>query len=180
MTLVEGDESRLGRRSMAEWAVDMFHAKISLDLREDITTSLLLKKGEGIIKKAFATYFPRGKYLGPSRLMSWKVGTAGGEFKFPPRGRAVKMEPVDKGEFLLTNQRLIFNGTNRIIEMELPKVISVDIRGTYLEIGYGDRKHTFQLGKESLFKWKTYIDAIYDKVVRKARARPKAPMAGEI
>lgn len=160
MTLVEGEESLKGKRSIAEWATNLFTDELDLSLRTDVDTSVLLHSGEGIIKKVEAAVYPVGR-LGAVRSTGRRYRLFANAFRLPPQNPLPKVEPIDYGEFVLSNHRIIFDGNRRVLNFELSKLVSVEVRNRFLELGHEDHKYAFRLGHESPFKWKTYIEAAF-------------------
>ncbi len=173
MTLVEGDEGHQGRRSMAEWSATVYAEKLILNAEKDVDTAVLLRDGEGVIKKVSAAVFPVGR-LGGTRSTGRRYLVYTPNFKIPRSSPLPKMQPVDHGELVLTNERIVFDGNRRVLNMELSHLLSAEVRNHFLELGYGDRKYAFHLGKESPFKWKTYIEAAFQ-AVQEQRRKPRTP-----
>jgi hypothetical protein len=174
MTLVEGEESLKGKRSIAEWATNLYADELDLLPKNDVDTSILLLGDEGVIKKADAWVYPVGR-LGAVRSTGRRYGVFANSFRLPPRNPLPKVEPVDSGEFVLTNKRIVFDGSRRVLNLDLNDVVSVEVRNRFLELGYGDHKYAFRLGYESPFKWKTYIEAAFQALTAASpeKARPR-------
>jgi hypothetical protein len=174
MTLAEGDESLKGKRSIAEWATNLYTDELDLRPKNDVDTSILLLRDEGVIKKTDAWVFPVGR-LGAVRSTGRRYGIFTNSFRLPPRNPLPKVEPLDSGEFVLTNKRIVFDGSRRMLNLELGKVVSVEVRNRFLELGYGDHKYAFKLGYESPFKWKTYIEAAFQALTEGSpeKAKPR-------
>lgn len=168
MTLVEGSESYKGKRSMAEWGATIYAEELTLDLERDVDTAVLLRDGEGVIRKGVVAVFPVGR-LGGTRSTGRRYRVFTPSFRIPARSSLPKMQPVDQGELVLTNQRIVFDGNRRILDMDLSQLLSVEVRNRFLELGYGDHKYAFHLGNESPFKWKTYIEAAFQAVQEQKR-----------
>lgn len=175
MTLVEGEESLKGKRSIAEWATNLYTDELDLSPRTDVDTCVLLLKHEGVIKKVEAAIYPVGR-LGSVRSTGRRYGIFTNSFRLPPRNPLPKgVEPLDFGEFILTNKRVVFDGGRRVLNLELDKLVSVEVRNRFLELGYADHKYAFRLGPESPFKWKTYIEAAFQALTEGSpeKAKPR-------
>lgn len=67
---------------------------------------------------------------------------------------------ADEGEFILTTQRLIFNGNSKPLDLPLRKLIAVDVEDGFLEVGHGQRTYRFHFPSESPMKWEAYVRAV--------------------
>ena len=102
---------------------------VSGKLGEQLSTNILLKKGEYLVVEVPQVSFCeertvkfKGNTQGLSvRLMkgvSYRFGTFEG-------GVEKKVVPIDNGDFTLTNKRLIFSGNTKSVEYPLSKIVSI-------------------------------------------------------
>jgi hypothetical protein len=140
MTLIKGPAEHLGFKSIDDW-YKMVDWGIQL-MPISVSLPVLMKKDETVFKVGRADYYkPRRR--------------KGSEF----------IDHDDIGEFILTNKRLVFNGNKKPFNMELKKIIAMDVENGFLEVGYGQKTHLFRFPSESMLKWKAYAMAAVQEFV---------------
>jgi len=172
MILVEVPESLLGPKTMEGWGKLMCAEKLSIEVK-DIPVPVLLKKDEKPVKIGYATLFQektkkvrsRGSYGGLSiPLIKTPMGPIRfhtGIFRTPVTETVLEMSKIDEGDFILTTQRVIFKGRQKSINMDLEKLIFIEVENLMLKMGYGQKVYFFNFGKESPFKWQAYVGGVY-------------------
>ena len=107
----------------------MINNFVSGELGKQLSSNILLKKGENLILEV-----PGVSYC-EERTVKFKGGTQGfsvrlmkgvsyrfGSFE---GGVEKKVIPLDNGNFTLTNKRLIFSGNTKSVEYSLNKIVSI-------------------------------------------------------
>jgi len=174
MTLVEGPESLLGPKTMEGWGKLMYAEKLNIEVK-DIPVPILLKKNEKPVKKGYATLYQEktkkvrlgGSLYGGLSVPLIKTSRGPirlhtGTLRTPAMYETIsEMSKIDGGDFILTTQRVVFKGRQKSINMDLKKLIFIEVENLMLKMGYGQKVYFFNFGKDSPFKWQAYVSGVY-------------------
>jgi len=167
MTLIQGPAEHLGFRDLNGW-YNLANWQIQL-APIGVSVPIIIKKGEAVLKLGRADHFKSktrrvrstGSYSGVSFKVAKGVRFSTGGYSSGPAQSVEETVKDDEGEFILTNRRLIFNGNRKPVNMDLKKIIAIDVENGYMEVGYGQKTHLFRFPSESMFKWQAYtLEAI--------------------
>ena len=167
MTMTKGPLQHQGFKTYFEWE-KIFTGLLTITARRDVEVPIILKEEEGVVKVGRAVLLvERSKVVRgfvPAAGVSFPLGKrvrghAGGLFPTTYE-RVSETRPADEGEFILTNQRVVFNGRRRPAAMDLKKIVSVGVSRGVLTVAYGRKTYWFDFPSESPGKWQTYIEAV--------------------
>ena len=120
-----------------------------------ITPSIFLKENEEAYIEEFTTFSqPKShtiRYGGGMRVA--KGVYIGGTL--PQHVYAIV--DIDKGELILTNKRIVFNGNHTTKTIDLEKIISVDVYKNYISIAYEGKEKEAMFSTTKPWVWKVLI-----------------------
>ena len=166
LKVIKGEAATIGwQQPLADW-YDLMKAGLQLMAKED--PSIHLEPGEELYiqsRQAGILVEEDSPLLG-----QWTEGEAPSH-KEGDIGLAF-MQKWDRGQLLLTSERLIWKGTHGHLTFWLKKTNSVHTEVTwYLGLMYGLCRYKFRFRQESILKWLTYIALAARRIEQRHRHR---------
>ena len=161
------DNSQNQYLSYEKW-YELGSGTVTIHASDSIPVPIILQKGEGVILFDSATLHKEEtktirsssrSYSGVSIRIAKGLSYHTGSVSNGDSKTYDQITTVDSGQLILTNQRLVFRGGKKVVNMDLKKIISASLYDFYVQVGYGNNQHLFTT-TQSPFKWQAYIHSI--------------------